>query len=165
MTMTNIDDRVGRTMFSCPSDRELVATRVVDASRERVFAAWTDPQHVPNWMLGPDGWTMPVCEIDLRPGGSWHYVWRSADGTEMEMHGQYREIAAPERLVTTESWGDPWPDTINTLVLTEEAGETTMTCTVLYPTPEARDAAVATGMKQGWAASYDLLDRYLASMP
>ena len=81
---------------------------------------------MPHWMLGPDGWTMPVCEIDLRPGGAWHFVWRGSDGTEMEMRGVYREIAPPERLVTTESWGGDWPETLNTLVLTEEDGKTTI---------------------------------------
>ncbi len=65
--------------------------------------------------VGTDGWTMPVCEIDLRPGGKWHFVWRKANGTEMAMHGEYREVTPPERLVTTEKWGDEWPETLNTL--------------------------------------------------
>ena len=79
-----------------------------------VFDAWTNPTHVPQWLLGPEGWTMPVCEIDLRPGGSWRYVWRKTDGTEMAMAGSYREFAPPERLVSTERWGPEWPETINT---------------------------------------------------
>ncbi len=58
------------TTFTTPSDREIVATRVVDAPRRLVWEAWTNPEHVPRWLLGPDGWTMPVCEIDLRPGGT-----------------------------------------------------------------------------------------------
>jgi len=69
------------------SDREVVATRVVDASRTLVWDIWTKPEHVPQWMTGPEGWTMPVCDIDLRPGGEWHFVWRQADGSEMEMRG------------------------------------------------------------------------------
>ena len=89
-------------------------------------------------MLGPPGWTMPVCEIDLRPGGKWHFVWRQVDGTEMAMHGVYKEIAPPERLVSTESWGGPWPETLNTLMLSEKDGQTTITITVLYPSKEAR---------------------------
>lgn len=157
-------DRVAVTAFTTPSDREIVATRVVDAPRTLVWNAWTSPEHLPRWMLGPDGWTMPVCEIDLRPGGAWHYGWRGADGAEMEMRGTYREIAAPERLVSTESWGGDWPETLNTLVLTEEDGRTRMTCSVLYPSMEARDAALVTGMKEGWSASYDRLDEYLPTM-
>ena len=153
--------KVGATTFTTPSDREIVATRVVDAPRRLVFDAWTSPEHVPHWMLGPEGWTMPVCEIDLRPGVAWHFIWSRSDGTEMEMRGGYREIVPPERLVSTESWGGDWPETLNTLVLTEEDGKTTMTCTVLYPSKEARDAALGTGMKEGWSASYDRLDEYL----
>ncbi len=157
-------NRVGVTTFTTPSDREIVATRVVDAPRRLVFEAWTSPEHLPHWMLGPAGWTMPVCEVDLRPGGAWHFVWRRADGTEMGMRGVYREITPPERLVSTESWGGDWPETLNTLVLTEEDGKTTMTCTVLYPSREARDAVLGTRMKEGWSASYDRLDEYLRTI-
>lgn len=107
---------------------------------------------------------MPVCEIDLRPGGEWHFVWRGPDGTEMEMRGVYREIVPPERLVSTESWGGEWPETLNTLVLSEEDGRTMMTVTVLYPSQEARDAALGTGMKEGWSLSYDRLDAHLRTM-
>ena len=142
-------------------DRELVMTRVVDAPRRFVFEAWTKPEHLPHWMLGPPGWTMPVCEIDLRPGGAWHFIWRRADGNEMGMRGEYREIAPPERLVSTESWGGDWPETLNTLILTEEDGKTTITLTVLYPSKEARDAALQTGIEEGIAASFDRLAEHL----
>jgi uncharacterized protein YndB with AHSA1/START domain len=155
-----------RTIFTTPTGREIVATRLVDAPRRLVWEVWTDPDHVPHWMLGCDGWTMPVCDIDLRPGGEWQYVWKNASGDEMSMRGVYRQVVAPERLVSTENWGDPWPETVNTLVLAEDraTGATTMTCTVLYPSKEARDAALGTGMKDGWAKSYDKLDEYLRSM-
>jgi uncharacterized protein YndB with AHSA1/START domain len=63
-----------------PTDREIVVTRVFTAPRNLVFEAWTNPKYLPLWMLGPDGWTMPVCEMDLRPGGSWHFVWRHSSG-------------------------------------------------------------------------------------
>lgn len=150
--------------LATPSDREIVVTRVVDAPRHLVFEAWTNPRHVPQWMLGPPGWTMPVCEIDLRPGGKWHFVWRMADGTEMAMQGVYKEIAPPERLVSTESWGGDWPETLNTVMLTEKDGKTTMTVTVLYPSKEARDAALKTGMKEGMSKSFDRLVEFVASM-
>ncbi len=157
-------NRVGVTTFTTPSDREIVATRVVDAPRRLVFEAWTSPEHLPHWMLGPAGWTMPVCEVDLRPGGAWHFVWRRADGTEMGMRGVYREITPPERLVSTESWGGDWPETLNTLVLSEKDGKTTITITVLYPSKEARDAALQTGMKDGVSESFDRLAEYLRTM-
>ena len=154
-------NKAGATTFTTPSDREIVMTRVFDAPRRLVWEAWTNPEHLPHWMLGPDGWTMPVCEIDLRPGGSWHFLWRRADGTEMGMRGLYKEVVPPERLVSTESWGGDWPETINTLTLTEEGGRTTVTQRVLYPSKEARDAALQTGMKDGVAASFDRLAAYL----
>jgi uncharacterized protein YndB with AHSA1/START domain len=164
MATTSKHTRPHVTTFTTPSDLEVAATRVVDAPRVLVWEAWTDPKHVSRWMLGPEGWTMPICEIDLRPGGTWRFVWRKADGTEMELRGVYREIVPPRRLVNTESWGGDWPETVNTLILTEEDGRTTMVCTVLYPSKEARDRALGTGMKDGWSQSYDRLDTYLASV-
>jgi uncharacterized protein YndB with AHSA1/START domain len=157
-------NKVGTTTLTTPSDREVVITRVVDAPRRLVWEAWTNPEHVPHWLLGPEGWTMPVCEIDLRPGGGWHFVWRKTDGSEMGMRGAYREVAPPERLVSTESWGQNWPETLNTLVLSEQGGKTTITQTILYPSKEARDAALKTGMKDGVDQSFDRLDDYLRTM-
>ncbi len=154
--------KVGATVFTSPSELELVATRDFDAPRELVWEAFTKSEHVPHWMLGPEGMTMPVCEIDFRPGGKWHFVWRMPNGEEMEMRGEYREIFPPQRLVNTELWvGGGWPETINTLILTEENGRTKTVSTVLYPSKEAREAAIGTGMEEGWAASYDRLDEYL----
>ncbi len=147
-----------------PTDREVVLTRVVDAPRQLVWEAWTSPKHVPRWMLGPEGWSMPVCEIDLRPGGTWHFVWRKANGTEMDMKGIYKEVAPPERLVSTEKWGPEWPETINSLTLVEKAGRTTVTQTTLYPSKAARDAALKTGMSEGASQSFDRLDQYLRAM-
>jgi uncharacterized protein YndB with AHSA1/START domain len=154
----------GTLEITTPSDREIVMTRVFDAPRRLVWEAWTSPEHLPRWMLGPEGWTMPVCDLDLRPGGAWHFVWRRSDGTEMEMRGVYREVAAPERLVTTESWGGDWPETLITLLLSEQAGKTTITQTILYPSLEARDAALKTGMAEGVSQSFDRLADYLASI-
>jgi uncharacterized protein YndB with AHSA1/START domain len=158
------ENRVGATTFTTPSDREIVMTRVVDAPRKLVWEAHTNPEHLPNWMLGPEGWSMPVCEIDLRPGGAWRFVWRRSDGTEMQMCGEYREITPPERLVGTESWGDEWPETLNTLILSEADGKTTITSTILFVSKEARDAALETGMKDGASLSFDRLAEYLRTM-
>lgn len=156
--------KVGETTVTTPSEVEVTMTRVFDAPRELVFEAYTRPEHVTKWLLGPEGWTMPVCEIDLRPGGAWRFVWRSADGSEMEMRGEYREITPPERIVNTESWGDDWPETTTTVVLTEEDGRTTVTQTSRYPSQEARDAALATGMTDGASRSFDRLAEYLSTM-
>jgi uncharacterized protein YndB with AHSA1/START domain len=155
--MTNADTLT----ITTPSDHEVLMTRVFDAPRQLVFDAWTKPELLQKWLLGPEGWTMPICEIDLRPGGAWHFGWRKSNGTVMEMHGTYREIQPPRRLVTTECWGAEWPETLNTLVFTEKDGKTTVANTILYPSREARDAAMATGMKDGASASFDRLEKYL----
>jgi uncharacterized protein YndB with AHSA1/START domain len=153
--------KVGATSFTTPSDREIVMTRVVDAPRKLVFSVWTSAADLPHWMLGPEGWTMPVCEIDLRPGGTWHFVWRRTDGPETRTRGVYREILPPERLVSTESWGGDWPETLNTLTLTEENGQTTIRNRILYPSKAARDAALKTGMEAGMSETFDRLAKYL----
>lgn len=152
------------TIFTTPTDREIVITRLVDAPRRLVFEAYTKPEHLQQWMLGPEGWTMPICELDLRPGGKWRFVWRRENGTEMALHGVIKEVVPPERLVQTESWGPQWPETLNTLALTEQDGKTTITTTVLYPSKEARDAALQTGMKEGVIVSYNRLASYLATL-
>jgi uncharacterized protein YndB with AHSA1/START domain len=152
--------KIGETTFTTPSDREIVMTRLFDAPRALVFDAYTNPEHLPHW-FGPRGWTLPVCEIDLRPGGSWRFVMRGPDGTEMGMSGVYQEIAPPERLVSTESFDDYPGETLNTLTLTEEDGKTTYTVTVLYPSKEVRDAVLASGMQEGAAESFDRLAEHL----
>jgi uncharacterized protein YndB with AHSA1/START domain len=159
MTTAN---RLGETGFATPSDTEIEVTRVVDAPRELVFDCWTKPEHITKWMLGPPGWTMPVCEVDLRPGGSWHFAWRGEDGAELDMSGVYQEVSPPERLVASERWGDDWPETLNTTVFSDEDGMTLVTTTMLYPSKAARDAALGTGMKDGMGMSFDRLDAYLA---
>ncbi len=107
---------------------------------------------------------MPICEIDLRPGGVHRTVWRGTDGSEMEIRGLYQEVTPPERLVSTESWGGNFPETVNTLIFAEEHGKTLVTLTVLYPSREARDAALKTGMKEGMEQGFINLDGYLPKM-
>lgn len=154
----------GFTTYATPNDRDIVITRIVDAPRHIVFEAWTNPSHLPNWLTGPDGWTMPVCEIDLRPGGAWKYVYRKSDGAEMTLSGAYREIDPPARIVFTERWGPDWPETVNTLVLAETSGRTTITLTVTYVSKEIRDTALLTGMKEGIDMGFTRLDSLLASL-
>jgi len=112
---------------------------------------------------------MPVCQIDLRVGGAWHFVWRQSDGhqsdgTEMEMRGVYQEVVPPQRLVATESWGGDWPETVNTVTLTERDGRTTMTQRIWYPSEAARDSALGTGMTDGMSTSFDRLNDYLPAI-
>ena len=153
-----------KTRITTPTDREVVITRVVDAPRRLVFEAYTNPQYIPRWMLGPGGWTMPVCEVDLRPGGRYRYVWRKPEGSEMTIAGSIREVSPPARMVTTESWGPEWPETVNTLELTESNGQTTITTTMLFPSKEARDTALKTGMSDGMETSFGNLEKLLKEM-
>ena len=147
-----------------PSDREITMTRVFDAPRTLVFDAFTKPKLVQRWLLGPDGWTMPTCEIDLRVGGKWRYGWRNdADGSEFAMSGVYREIARSDRIVHTEIYSeDPnQTEAVVTTTFRESGGRTTMTATMLLPSKEVRDAIVATGMAEGAGRSYDRLAEML----
>jgi uncharacterized protein YndB with AHSA1/START domain len=157
----------GNFNLTTRGDREIVMTRDFDASRRLVFDAFTKPELVKQWLLGPDGWSMPVCEIDLRVGGTYRYVWRHiAKGNEMGMSGVYREIAAPERIVATEKFDDAWypGEAVGTLVLSEQGAKTTVSQTVLYESREARDAVLKSGMEKGVAAGYDRLADLLNSL-
>ena len=147
-------------------DRELVMTREFDAPRKLVYDAHTKPELVQRWLLGPDGWSMPICEMDVRVGGKYRWVWRhNTNGKEMGMGGVYREVKAPERLVNTERFDEAWyhGESVNTLVLVEKAGRTTLTQMMRYESQEARDAVIKSGMEKGVTASYDRLEDLLAS--
>jgi len=152
--------------LTTPSDCEIAMTRVFDAPPTLVFAAITQPELVRLWMLGPPGWSMPVCEIDLRVGGSIRYVWRrDSNGTEMGLRGVIREVVPPSRFVATEVFDQSWypGEAVGTFVLTEQAGKTTLTETVLYESREARDSVIKSGIEQGVAASFDRLAEVLAA--
>ena len=148
-----------------PNDFDVVCTRVFDAPARLVFDCHTKPALVSRWLLGPPGWSMPVCEIDLRVGGRYRYVWRNdAEGKEFGLTGIYREIDAPRRVVHTEAFeGADMPQALTTTVFAEAAGRTTMTLTISYASRAERDAAIATGMTGGMGQSYDRLDALLAS--
>ena len=156
--------KTGVTSFSTPSDTQVRFSRVVAASKDLTFEVYTKPEHLQKWLRGPEGWTMPICEMEPRSGGSWRYGWRKSDGAEMIMGGIVKEFVPNERLVTTERWGPEWPETLNTVEFTESGGFTTSTTTVTYPSKEARDAAVQTGMMDGMEASYARLDELLETL-
>lgn len=148
-----------------PSDREVQMTRLFNASRERVFEAMTRPEHVKNWWgrLG-DGYSVPVCEIDLRPGGAWRFVNRHPHG-EVTFYGEYREIVPPSKLVYTEIFAD-YPDTVSliTALFTREGDKTRYTATCAYPSREVRDIVMSSGMEKGAAVSYDQLEALLCEL-
>jgi len=148
-----------------PSEREIRITRLFDAPRHLVWEAMSRPEHIREWWgrLG-DGYSVPVCEVDLRPGGRWRFVNRHANG-EAAFHGVYRELDPPARAVHTEIF-EAFPDveSVVTTLLTEEQGKTRITVTSSYPSVEVRDMVLKTGMERGAAISYDRLEDVLASL-
>lgn len=149
--------------ISTPTDREIRISRVFDAPRELIFDAFTKPELLKRWLSGPPGWSFVVCEVDLRVGGAYRYVWRGPDGTEMGMGGVHREIDRPERVVNTQLYDQDWTggEAEGTLLLIEQDGKTISTNTVRYVSKEARDGALASGMDQGMVAGYNRLEDLL----
>ena len=148
--------------LTTPTDREISWTRVFDAAPDLVFDALTKPELLGRWLLGPAGWTMIVCQVDLRVGGAYRYVWSHPDQGRMGMGGIYREIVRPERLVNTEVYDDYPGEAVGTVVLVEQGGRTILTTTMLYESKETRDAVLRTNMADGLAASYSRLVIVLA---
>lgn len=146
-------------------DKELVITREFHAPRQLVFDAHTKPQLIRQWLLGPEGWTMPVCEVDLRVGGKYRYVWRNDKGIEMGMGGVFREIVVPERIVSTEKFDESWypGEAVGTLTLAEQHGKTKLTQVMLYETHDARETVLKSPMESGLEAGYERLDGLLAN--
>jgi len=150
-----------------PSDREVRVKRSFNAPRDLVWDAHTKPELVRRWMLGPPGWSMPVCEMDVRVGGKYRWRWRAEDsGKEFGFYGEFREVAKPGKLVHAESYdpgdvGGAMPASEPAIITTEfveASGVTTLTMTMLFPSKEARDGAVSTGMTDGMEMGYARLD-------
>jgi uncharacterized protein YndB with AHSA1/START domain len=147
------------------SDREVVMTRGFDAPRELVFDAFTKPELVKRWMRGPDGWSLAVCDIALKIGGAFRYVWRNdADGHEFVVSGVYTEVTRPERVAHTEKFDDPeYPgESLETWAFDERDGVTTLTTTLLYESMEACKKAVELGAVQDATSCYDQIAAVLA---
>ena len=163
--MMNTVKSAPRLQVTTPSERGIAMTRVFDAPRSLVFDAWTKPALLKCWLGVRGGWTFVVCEVDLKVGGTYRFVWRGPDGTEMGMGGVYREIVRPERLVATEKFDEAWyeGEALDTTVFVERDGKTTATTTVLYASREVRDAVLKSPMERGVAESYDKLAEVLAS--
>jgi uncharacterized protein YndB with AHSA1/START domain len=156
--------KTGALEITTPSEREVAMTRTFTARRALVFDAHTKPELVRRWLLGPPGWSMPTCEIDLRVGGKYRYVWKNDDGRTMGMGGTFREVKRPERLVTTELFDEDWTggETLVTITFAEKDGRTIVTTMIVYSSKEARDGALKTGMADGMEAGYARLDALLA---
>lgn len=159
-----------KAQVTLPSEREVRVERRFKAPRELVYRAHTDPKLVQRWMLGPPGWSMPVCEMDVRVGGSYRWRWRDdEDGKEFGFHGVFTVVEAPARFSHEEHYdpgdvGGPMPSegpAIITTELVEHGSVTILTTTMLFPSKDARDGAVSTGMTDGMEMSYQKLDDLL----
>jgi uncharacterized protein YndB with AHSA1/START domain len=168
-TPTNID----KAQVTLPNDSQVKVIRSFKAPRALVFRAFTEPDLVQRWLLGPPGWTMPVCEMDVRVGGRYRWRWQSDDKKqEFGFTGTFREVQPPSKIVHTEAFdpgsvGGPYPgaEAIVTATFVEEGGITTMTTVIDFGSKDARDAAMSTGMTGGMEQSYQLLDRLLEETP
>ena len=150
-----------------PARRVLIVERVFDAPRELVFKAWTDPKHVAQWW-GPKGFTNPVCELDVRPGGAIRIDMRGPDGVVYPMKGVFHEIVEPERLVFTSSAiedeaGNPGLEALNAVTFAEHNGKTKLTLQVVVVKSAPEAEAALDGMEEGWNQSLDRLADYLAA--
>lgn len=149
-----------------PSDREIQMTRDFEAPRQLVFDAYTRPELLKRWFHGPPGWSLVVCEVDLRVDGAYRFVWRSPEGNDMGLGGVYREVVAPERLVSNEIFDEDWTggETLVTTLFIERGDVTCLSMTVLYASKEARDGAASSGMEQGVSFGMDRLAELLESL-
>jgi uncharacterized protein YndB with AHSA1/START domain len=151
-----------------PSDREIVITRLFNAPRAMVWEAMSKPELLKRWLSGPPGWSWVTLDDDPRAGGTFRWVWRSPDGSEMTLRGVYEQVQPPERVSRTEVFdfgGTPVGEQHATLVLVEKNDQTSLTLTLVYSSKEARDAALASGVERGLEAGYEKLDDLLASQP
>ena len=150
--------------ITTPSDLEVTMSRRFDAPRELVFEALTTPELLRRW-YGPEGWELIVCQIDLRVGGAWRFVGRTADGREVGQYGSYLEIVPPLRLVQTERWEDWDPgETLVTTVLTALGRTTEYRSTMRFPSQEVRDIVMRSGLDSGARQGYEKLAAVLADL-
>ncbi len=160
---------MAKSTVMLPNDLEVVVIRDFRAPRGTVFDAWTKPELMSRWLVGPPGWTMPVCEMDLRVGGKYRWRWRSDAGPEFGFTGVFREVVRPSRLVHTQVYdpgtlgGSMGAEALITVAFTENGGITTYTTTIRYQSKADRDAAMSTGMTDGMEQSFAQLDALLAA--
>ncbi|MEU4387504.1 SRPBCC family protein [Promicromonospora sp. NPDC023805] len=154
-----------RLRVAAPGDREIVLSRTFDAPAGLLFDTLTQPELLTRW-YGARGWNLVTCTIDLRVGGHYRFVSRGPDDAELAQSGTYREVERPSRLVYTEVFDDQsYPgETLIEHQLTERADATTLTSTLRYPSPEAREIVLRYPMTRGVGQAYDRLDAILTEL-
>jgi DNA-binding winged helix-turn-helix (wHTH) protein/uncharacterized protein YndB with AHSA1/START domain len=145
----------GPLQVSTPSDRDVVLSRLVATRRERVFETWTKPELLRRWYALP-GWSMAVCELELRQGGTMRFVTRHADGTEVVQRGVFREVTPPERLVHTEHWDNAYvPEVLVTTTFLPAGERTVLKVHARHSTKHSRDAFLESGLTRDIGVLYD----------
>ena len=158
---------IGGTQVTTPSEREIRIERSFAAPRRLVYDAYTKPELLKRWLGTMPGWSWGKCDMDVRVGGRYHWVWKGPEGAELGISGVYREVVPSERLVNTEQFDQAWyaGEAVDTLVLTERDGRTTATTTILYVSKEVRDGVLQSPMADGMERGYTQLDRLLSETP
>jgi uncharacterized protein YndB with AHSA1/START domain len=154
--------------MSTTDDRDLVLTRLIDAPREKLFRAWTEPELLKQW-FAPKPYTTPVAELDVRPGGASLIVMRGPDGQDLPNRGVYLEVVRNERLVATDAYVRAWQPAekpFMTLILTfeDEAGKTRYTARARHWTLADKEAHEKMGFHQGWGICTDQLEALVATL-
>lgn len=151
-----------RLEVATPSEREIRVTRTFDAPADLVFECHTKPEYLKKWLLGPPGWSMPTCDVDLRVGGRYRYLWRNDAGAgEFGVQGEFREIDRPHRIVHTESMDGVSGEALCTTTFDESGSKTRFSLTMLFESQEARDVALESGMTEGMSMSYDRMEEII----
>ncbi len=145
-------------------EREIIISREFDISRDMVFEAYTNPEMLINWVLGPMGWTMLICETVLRVGGTYKFIWKNKEGNEIVMGGVYQEIKRPEKIINTEKFFDAWypGESLITTLFEDIGGKTKYTCTILYETHQAREVVLNSKIELGMIESFERLEDLLS---
>jgi uncharacterized protein YndB with AHSA1/START domain len=151
-------------------EQEFVVERQFSAPRTLMFQVFTQPEHLKRWWA-PQPYTMPICTIDLRPGGIWHYSMRSPEGQDHWARSVYKEIVPPEKLVYTSTFADEhanpiegMPEHLTTVIFTEEADKTQVSARVQFASAAALSVAVDMGMVQGMNMTWDSLVGYVQEL-
>jgi uncharacterized protein YndB with AHSA1/START domain len=165
-----VENKAGITVTTRPEERELIVERTFNAPRALVWQAWTHPEHLAQWW-GPKGWTLLVCKVDFRPGGTWLYCMRGPDGQDSWGKTVYREIVEPERIVHTDIFVDAdgnhvkgTPEMLITVEFAEQDGKTRITSRTQFASLDDLNAVLAIGVVQGITETWDRLENLLLEM-
>lgn len=158
---------IGGLQVTTPSDREIRIERNFAAPRRLVYDAFTKPELLKRWLGVMPGWSWAECEMDVRVGGRYRWLWKGPEGAELGLSGAYREVVAPERLVNTEKFDQSWyaGEAVDTVTFHGLGGKTTVVTSIIYESKAVRDGVLQSPMADGMEFGYQMLDTLLATEP